>query len=193
MLREMSEQNSYTLIQFFKCLANEDRLKIVGLLAAQERNVEELSDLLDIKAHRVTHHLAKLKELDLVQLRIEGNTQLYRLNSEALEQLNKESFTLVKSMDEPAQEYANYEDWERKVLKAYLDKEQIIAIPAQRKKRDVILNWLVNKFDKGVRYPERVVNEIIKRHHPDIATLRREFIMTRLMKREDAGGAYWRV
>lgn len=188
----MSEQHSQTLIQFFKCLANEDRLKIVGLLAAKERSVEELSDMLSIKGHRITHHLAKLKELDLVQMRTEGNTQLYSLNSEALEQLNKESFA-SKQMEDATTEHEDYEDWERKVLKAYLDNEQIIAIPAQRKKRDVILNWLVNKFDRGVRYPEKAVNEIIKRHHPDIATLRREFIMTRLMKREDAGGAYWRT
>jgi hypothetical protein len=35
------------------------------------------------------------------------------------------------------------------------------------------------------------VNEIIQRHHPDSATLRRELIGAGLMQRE--GGVYWRV
>jgi hypothetical protein len=32
---------------------------------------------------------------------------------------------------------------------------------------------------------------MIKRHHPDTATLRREFIMTRMMERKK--GVYWRT
>ena len=59
------------------------------------------------------------------------------------------------------------------------------------KKRLVVLKWLVSHFEEGVRYPEKEVNEIIARHHPDYCTLRREFITRGLMKREN--GAYWRV
>jgi glycosyltransferase involved in cell wall biosynthesis len=50
---------------------------------------------------------------------------------------------------------------------------------------------LVSQFDEGVRYPEAKINEILKRHHPDTATLRREFIMTKKMERRN--GVYWRV
>jgi hypothetical protein len=41
-----------------------------------------------------------------------------------------------------------------------------------------------------VRYPEARINELIKRHHPDFATLRRELIGQGLMERE--AGIYWR-
>jgi hypothetical protein len=39
------------------------------------------------------------------------------------------------------------------------------------------------------RHPH--VNAIIKRYHPDTATLRRELIGNKLMQREN--GVYWRV
>jgi hypothetical protein len=66
------------------------------------------------------------------------------------------------------------EAWEDKVLKNFLSGEMLMEIPASRKKRLVILKWLVRFFEMGVTYPEPQVNEIIQRHHPDYATLRRE-------------------
>lgn len=50
------------------------------------------------------------------------------------------------------------EAWEEKVLKNYLDGISLIKIPASRKKRLVILRWLVRKFEKEVTYTERQVN-----------------------------------
>ncbi len=187
----MSEQELQTLLSFFKTLANESRLKILGLLADQERSVEELSSLLNLKEPTVSHHLARLKELELVDMQADGNTHLYKLNSEALQKMNKDIFT-PKQMSVMAQD-VNPATWERKVLNAFMDGEKIKAIPVSRKKRQVILEWLVNKFETGVKYSEKEVNDIIERYHPDYATLRREFIMNKLMDREGGGGAYWRI
>lgn len=82
------------------------------------------------------------------------------------------------------------ETWEEKVLRNYFDGIRLIKISASRKKRFVILKWLVRKFDQQVTYTERQVNEIIVRHHSDYATLRRELIGYQLMEREN--GFYWR-
>ncbi|MCG8353618.1 MAG: DUF2087 domain-containing protein, partial [Chloroflexales bacterium] len=81
--------------------------------------------------------------------------------------------------------------WESKVLKTFFDGDLLTQIPSTRKKRSVILKWLANRFELGVQYPEKEVNAIIKRHHPDTATLRRELIANKLMQRE--GGVYWRL
>lgn len=35
----------------------------------------------------------------------------------------------------------------------------------------MILRWLAEQFEHGVRYPEAQVNAILKRYHPDSATL----------------------
>jgi len=83
-------------------------------------------------------------------------------------------------------------EWERRVLDAFLDGERLIRIPAKRKKRDVILRWLLREFTPGVEYPESEVNRMLRRHHPDCATLRRELFESGYLHRRGGGGAYWR-
>lgn len=185
----MRQANFHTLLSFFKVLANESRLKLVGILAQRECSVEELATLLQLKEPTVSHHLSKLKELDLVQMRPEGNTHLYQLNNEALQELNKAMFTpdqMANLVDE-----VKGEAWEDKVLSNFLQGERLKEIPASRKKRLVILKWLARQFEPEVTYPERSINEIIQRFHPDCATLRRELIGYQMMQREN--GLYWRL
>lgn len=191
----MQKEQFHILLQFFKALADESRLKIVGILANQECSVEELAMRLQIKEPSVSHHLARLNELNLVSMRLKKNTQLYRLDGEALQSISKEIFTQQVSS---AIENAETEEWSSKVLKNYLEASsdhdsflRLKEIPASQKKRLVILNWLVSQFELGVNYPERTVNEILKRHHPDCATLRRELIDHQFMQRQN--GVYWRV
>ncbi|WP_289501500.1 metalloregulator ArsR/SmtB family transcription factor [Gloeocapsopsis sp. IPPAS B-1203] len=74
-----------SLLRFFKVLANESRLKMLGILASRECSVEELATLLQLKEPTVSHHLNKLKELNLVKMHPEGNTHLYQLDGEALQ------------------------------------------------------------------------------------------------------------
>lgn len=185
----MEKEEFHTLLCFFKVLANESRLKILGIVANRECSVEELAALLKLKEPTVSHHLAKLKELHLVNMRPEGNTHLYQLNSETLQGMSKEIFTpnkIASLVDD-----VEGEAWERKVFKNFLEGDRLKEIPASRKKRLVILRWLVNQFEVGVNYPERTVNEILKRYHPDCATLRRELIGYQLMQREN--GVYSRL
>ncbi|MEH2061381.1 MAG: metalloregulator ArsR/SmtB family transcription factor [Nostoc sp.] len=193
----MQPEQFNILLRFFKALADDSRLKIVGILANQECSVEELAVLLQLKEPTVSHHLAKLKELNLVTMRPEGNSRLYKLDSEALQSISKEIFTPEKIAS--LIEDVDIEAWESKVLKNYFegdvsDKDSVQRlkeIPASRKKRLVILKWLANQFDVGVNYPERLVNDILKRYHIDCATLRRELIACQLMQREN--GVYWRT
>ena len=192
----MRKEQFQTLLQFFKALADESRLKIVGILANQECSVEELAVILKLKEPTVSHHLSRLKEVNLVTMRPEGNSRFYQLDREALQNISKEIFlpekiaSLIEDVD--------VEAWESKVLSNYLETnannieevQRLKEIPASRKKRLVILKWLANKFEEGVQYPERTVNETLKRYHPDYATLRRELIGYQLMQREN--GVYWR-
>jgi predicted transcriptional regulator len=185
----MSQEDFQTLLQFFKALADENRLKIVGILADQECSVEELAAMLHLKAPTVSHHLAKLKELDLVEMRPEGNIHVYKLNAEALRNSNKQLLSLEKlaSLVDDVEADA----WERKVLGDFFEGMQLKEIPASRKKRSVILKWFANQFEDRVLYKEFEVNEIIQRHHTDAAFWRRELVGVNLMQREN--GFYWRM
>jgi hypothetical protein len=176
-------------LDFLKLLANETRLKLLGALAARERSVGELAEIVRLKEPTVSHHLGRLAAGDLVSMRSEGTAHLYRLNAESLQRLSRELFS-----PERVVRYAGTDEaaaWEHKVLQTFLDGERLTKIPDVRKKRDVVLRWLVERFEVGREYREREVNEILQRHHADSATLRRELVGARLMQRE--AGVYWRT
>lgn len=185
----MSQEQFDTLLQFFKVLGNESRLKILGLLANQERSVGELAEYLDLREPTVSHHLSAMKELGLVDVRAEGNTRIYRLDTSILEKMSKNVFsqenlaTLLPRDTEDA--------WEQKVMRSYVDGEVLKQIPTQLKKRMVILRWVVEFFEPGVQYTEKEVSERLGRHNPDYAALRRYLVENQLMQREN--GIYWRI
>ena len=176
------------LLYYLKTLADQTRLRILGLLAMQKRSVEELAVLLDLRPSTVSWHLARLKDIGLVDLKAEGNTHIYRMNGKGLGRINNllanpHRSDLIGSVEMDA--------WERKVLQDFLGEGRLKEIPAYRKKREIILNWLVEQFEIGRTYTEKEVNEILLRYHPDYATLRREFIGGKYMAREN--GLYWRL
>jgi len=187
----VDEKPLQSVLRVFKALADESRLRIVGVLADGERSVDELAAFLELKAPTVSHHLSKLKEASLVRMRSEGTSHVYELDAQSLRALSRDALgagrmaSLVDDVDREA--------WERKILKDFFEGQRLKEIPASRKKRVVVLRWLAQQFRAGKRYSERQVNEILGRHHDDTATLRRELISDahRLMKRER--GVYWRI
>jgi hypothetical protein len=80
---------------------------------------------------------------------------------------------------------------DEQVLQTYTRDGRLIQIPRQLAKRRVILDWLAQNFEPGVRYPEREVNEVLARYHPDTAALRRYLVDEEFMQRE--AGQYWRA
>ena len=80
---------------------------------------------------------------------------------------------------------------EEKILATFVrDDGRLVRMPARHGKRLVILRWLVERFEPGVSYPERQVNEILAQVDPDYAMLRRYLVDAGLMQREQ--GIYWR-
>ncbi|MBK7318396.1 metalloregulator ArsR/SmtB family transcription factor [Candidatus Villigracilis affinis] len=184
----MSEE----LVTFFKALADANRLKIVGLLAQKPYSVEELAALLEIKPSTVSHHLAKLAQVGLVSAKADSYYNVYQLDEKALENKSKSLFSQenlaasVASVDADA--------YDNKVVKDYVRKDgSLKTIPAQKKKLDAILRYVVKAFELDKRYSEKKVNEILVQYHEDTASLRRELVGAGLMKREGGGGEYWRV
>ena len=177
------------VLELLQALAHENRLKILGLVAVREYRVMELAAALSLREPTVSHHLAKLYNAGLVRLRPDGTTHYYALNVDALQELNRR----LQSKDRVAiiSRDVKADAARRRVLESYLDGDTLVEIPASRKKREVILDWLAEKFDPGREYPEREVNAIIKRHHEDAATWRRELVGGKRLQRER--GIYWKT
>jgi biotin operon repressor len=183
----MSEE----LVDFFKAFADANRLKIVGLLARQPYSVEELAVLLDLKASTVSHHLAKLAQIGLVSAKADSYYNIYQLDEKTLQSKSRDLFSqenlAAAVVDVDADAYDN------KVVKDYMRKDgSLKTIPAQRKKLEAVLRYVVKAFELNKRYSEKKVNEILSQYHEDTASLRRELVGYGLMKREGGGGDYWR-
>ncbi len=184
-------EQSQELLEFFKALADANRLKIIGLLAQQEYSGEDLAAMLDIKPTTISHHLTYLVKAGLVSARPESYYNYYRLEEKALEEksrrlLSRES--LQATVDD-----IDLDAYDKKVLKNYMTPDgRFKSVPLQQKKLLAVLRFLAEAFEYDRRYAEKEVNEIIKRYHEDTAGLRRDLIEFKFMARE-AGGVYWRV
>ena len=184
----MTDQDTAALLRHFKALGNESRLKLVGLIADRERNVQELAALLALKEPTVSHHLAILNDAGLLALRVDGNTHWYRLDLDALNRINRSVFAtdLTRVPYE-----VDGEMWEREVLQNFFEGDRLTRIPETRKKRWAILKWLAGRFAVDSRYTEAEINAVLKRHHPDAATLRRELVGYGMLERSK--GIYCRT
>lgn len=75
-----------------------------------------------------------------------------------------------------------------KVLDTFFEGGKLKSIPTQRSKRLAVLKHLVAKLDYNRVYDEKEINDFLNQFHSDVCTLRREFIINKLMVRK--GGKY---
>ncbi len=176
------------VLEFFKALANESRLRLLGLLARSELNVHELANELKLTEPTTSHHLAVLKRLGILKRRVDGTTHWYALEPDALVALSRSVLSR-----EQVQHWAPSPDRAvpAKLRNFVTEDGTLTQIPAGRKKRRAVLVWLAGQFEPGRTYSEAEVNRILKRHHEDCATLRRELVGYRMMSRES--GRYRRM
>lgn len=79
------------------------------------------------------------------------------------------------------------ENYHNSVINAFFDKKgKLKNIPSQKKKKLVVLEYLVRQLEDVRTYSEPQINEFIKKYHEDFCTIRREFIVNGYMDR-DAG------
>ena len=87
---------------------------------------------------------------------------------------------------------ASYDEYDRRVLKDFFNSDgSLRQIPMQRKKFLAVLKHILKDIEPGREYTEKQINLLLKRRHPDTASLRRGMIDFRLMERNS--GMYWRL
>lgn len=79
---------------------------------------------------------------------------------------------------------------EEKVLRSFLVEGRLRAIPSKRDKQLVVLNYIAQVFEPGVRYPEKEVDVALRAFHDDFAALRRYLVDDGMLSREN--NVYWR-
>lgn len=185
----MTETEIAPLLRFFKALAHESRLRLLGFLAQRARTVQELASLLGLTEPTTSHHLGLLREAGLVSLRVEGNLHWYDFESSELAPLAKSVLSRQNVAHWAGETRGEKPD---RLIQNYLEPDgRLRLIPASRKKRYPVLAWLAAHFDLDRRYREAEVNQILQTRHWDSATLRRELVGYRMLTREK--GMYWRL
>lgn len=169
----------------FRALSHPVRLTLLRLTWTEPLSGETLARLMNLAPATVSHHLAQLAEAGLTTVRPDGHHRLHGANHAAL---GVTLATLIRGETAPP---AAEDPYRARVLRAFLKDGRLTRIPAQRKKRDVILHELAALFEPGRTYTEREVSDALAEFHPDFFTLRRELVGLGLLAREN--GMYWRV
>ncbi len=76
-------------------------------------------------------------------------------------------------------------------LKVFVRNGVIDTLPAKMSRRRDLLDVVAQAFEPGVRYPEPVVNDFLRKLHDDHAALRRYLVDAEFLGR--AHGEYWRT
>jgi hypothetical protein len=190
----LSPEQRRELMASLQALLDLDSIRVLAALADGPRTQAELHALLKRPPAPGRGPLIRLIQLELVRAD-DGEPARYQLERERFFRLNGALHRL--SQEQLAQDrvetpgLAELSEEDQRVVRNYLRGEQIVELPAGPQRMLALARWLVGRFERGRRYPERELNAIIKRHHPDFATLRRELVDFGLMARERE--VYWRL
>src|SRR5205823_5299674 len=153
-------------------LADADRRAVVAALTLGATDLASVRAASGLDSRGVTRALGRLVDAGLVERDADG---ALHLRAELFGAAARVEAQRAASQD-TADEHAGASREEAKVLRTFVRKGRIVQIPAPRKSRLVVLDWLSQHFEPGERYSERMVNLIIGRVHADIASLRRYLV-----------------
>ena len=183
-----SENNLELRARLFKSLGHPVRLLILNLVDMKSRHGEELAEILRLNPATISHHLSKLTEAGLLESHKDQYYQVYSLTDDVL---NKTIAQLVLFPQPGLSEQVREDAYRVKVLRTFMKRGRLVQIPAQYKKRQIIMEEIVKDFEPDHEYSEIEVNRILIEYHEDVAMLRRSLIDYKLMQREK--GKYWRL
>lgn len=108
-IRELSDQLEKDLVQVFKLLSDETRLRVLMYLAREgELHVTALCDKLGQSQPAVSHHLALLRVAGLIEARRDGKHNFYSIRAKHFHRLMSEVFA---SLGDPGSEEIRFEDF----------------------------------------------------------------------------------
>ena len=185
------------LLAALKALADASRLTIVGLLAKRPHSVDELAAALGLSAPTVSHHLSKLAQAGLVEVRSEQYYSVYSLKSEALDGIGKR--VMAADRDETLTALTDEAAYERAAIKEYVRPNGVSRWPTGLQKQRAILRWVgATKFQRSLRYSEPQVEDILSQSisiysRLDTNSMRRYMISEKVLARTANGSWYWRA
>lgn len=175
-------------IGILKALADTSRLLIINGLLERPQYVEELAQRLDLAASTVSFHLKKLEQAGLVGKKKEQYYVTYHID-ESVFGLTLKELLAFENVEKAVQE-ERLRKYREKIIRTFFRGGRLIKLPAQYKKKRVVLEELAKRFEVSRGYDEREVNDLIAECFDDHCTIRRLLVGEGLMERQ--GGRYRR-
>ena len=180
------------LLGGLRALVDQHRLRIVARLSGSPDTAESVASSLRQPLPAVRRHLDVLEAAGLVERSVEpGGAEVFKARLDRVGALGRGLAVLGRENDgfdglpggawphegeslEATLDRLHPTPEEQKTLRAYLVDGRLTTIPAQPKKRDVVLRFLLERvFTEDRAYPEPEVNQRLALFHPDVAALRR--------------------
>ena len=162
-------------------------VKMLGFLCDEPLPMHTLARLAGISENQAMCHLLTLKNAGLLEATFAADGLRWRYQPTPV----FAALAALKQNSKPALEDGDWTADEAKVLGDFFVHGRLQTIPAQRKKRLIVLRYLTSKFEQGRTYTEQEVSFLLLDFHEDYASLRREMVDTGLMARES--GIYRRL
>jgi biotin operon repressor len=171
-----------SLVGVFKALADPTRLRLAALIVDRARCGQELAAELGISTPTVSHHLRLLRAAGLIREVRQTPYTFFELDHGALQAAVRavSDKRVVREIADDTSVPAE----ERKVLSTFFDGPRLTAIPAARRKKEIVFEEILRRLPRRKDYGEKELSLFLSTIHPDFCTIRREFIMGRYMVRE---------
>lgn len=172
------------LVDFHKTIGDTTRIQLIALLKEGPLHGQKLAEKLGLTPPTISYHMTKLREIDIVYQRRDKNTIYFYLNEKKLKRM-AEAILQIGSTEKPQYTKIPIEDKDKVIQNFFTEEGELKELPAQRKKKLIVLEELVSGLEIGRTYDEADINQYIKKYHDDTATIRREFITGHFMHREN--------
>ncbi|MGG4392782.1 metalloregulator ArsR/SmtB family transcription factor [Paenibacillus thiaminolyticus] len=180
------------IVAYHKALSDPTRIKMLVLIAQEECSGQRLAERLGVTPATITHHAAKLREAALINERRDKNTIYFSLNDYFMKTNATATFDFIyrqaaQKEDSLMQDPEALQKYQQSVINNFFTADgRLKTIPAQLKKKLIVLEHLVSRLEHRRKYTEPEINAFIRSYHDDFATLRREFVMQHFMYRENS-------
>lgn len=181
----MDAEQSLAII---KALADASRLAIVGSLVERPQYVEEIAKRHALAPSTVSFHVKKLEKAGLIRSRKEQYYVVVEANKPLLDTTLKDLVSVSPVLKDMCEQRVDV--YHRKVLDTFFRHGLLERLPAQYKKRRIVLEEFVLHFEPGRRYQEAEVTGVIRPLFDDYCMIRRLLVDEQLLRRE--GTTYWR-
>ncbi len=79
----------------------------------------------------------------------------------------------------------NDENYRKQVIKTFFKNGQLLKIPTQNRKKDVVLQKVATRFVKDQAYTDLQLDDVLRKIFPEFEKLKVLFVSSRFIKKTD--------